>query len=81
VYGNRARRQIVARLSTDEGRTWGQAIVLRDDFQSVDDEPDFGYPRVTQRADGHLLALYYWATSSHPQQHIAATIWEPPGTS
>jgi hypothetical protein len=79
VYGNRTRRQILARLSADGGRTWGQECVLRDDFQSIDDEPDLGYPRLTQRPDGRLLTLYYWATKEHPQQHIAATIWQPPG--
>jgi len=78
VHGNRSLRQILARYSADEGYTWSQAWVLRDDFQSIDDEPDFGYPRLTQRADGRLLALYYWATVTHPQQHIAATIWHPP---
>ena len=78
VYGNRSRRQILARFSADEGQTWGQEWVLRDDFESIDDEPDFGYPRLTQRADGRLVALYYWATRDHPQQHIAATLWQPP---
>jgi hypothetical protein len=78
VYGNRSRRQMLGCLSADEGHTWGRAWVLRDDFQSIDDEPDLGYPRLTQRADGRLVVLYYWATEVHPQQHIAVTLWQPP---
>lgn len=80
AYGNRSRRQMLARFSSDKGQTWGPEHILRADFQSIDDEPDFGYPRLTQRADGRLLALYYWATRGHPQQHIAATIWQPPNS-
>jgi len=78
VYGNRSKRQIIAKFSSDDGATWGEEFVLRDDFQ-VDskDDPDLGYPRLVQRPDGKLVAMYYWATSERPQQHIAATIWDP----
>jgi len=78
VYGNRSRKQMIARLSSDEGATWGPEVILRDDFQ-VDsfDDRDFGYPRLVQRPNGKLVAIYYWATKDHPQQHIAATIWSP----
>lgn len=77
VYGNRTRRQLIARLSEDEDCSWGTEQVLRDDFAAPDDEPDFGYPRLAVRADGYLVAVYYWATRDQPQQHIAATIWKP----
>lgn len=80
AYGNRSRRQILARFSADEGQTWSQEWVLRGDFGSMDDEPDFGYPRLTQRSDGKLVVLYYWATRDNPQQHIAATIWQLPAS-
>ena len=77
IYGNRSRDQMIARFSSDEGSTWGPEIVLRNDFQ-VDKfgDNDFGYPRVAQRPDGKLIAIYYWATKEHPEQHIAATIWK-----
>jgi len=65
---------MLARLSLDGGRTWQVESVLRDDF-SGDDEPDFGYPRLTQLPGGELLAVYYWATEAHPQQHIPVTRW------
>ncbi|MHC4645695.1 MAG: sialidase family protein [Planctomycetota bacterium] len=77
VYGNRSRKQMIARFSGDQGATWGPEVILRDDFQ-VDsfDDRDFGYPRLMQRPDGKLVAIYYWATKERPQHHIAATIWQ-----
>ncbi|MBM3187467.1 MAG: exo-alpha-sialidase [Chloroflexi bacterium] len=78
VYGDRAHRRIVARYSTDASQTWGEETVLRADYQAdAYDEPDLGYPRVVQRSDGQLVAIYYWAARAIPHSHIAATIWEP----
>jgi hypothetical protein len=78
VYGNRNKRQILARISTDQGRNWGNEVVLRDDYQTdAHNDADLGYPRVVQRGDGKLLAMYYWATKEHPHHHIAGTIWNP----
>jgi hypothetical protein len=78
VYGNRDRRQMVGRYSQDDGATWGSELVLRDDYHADSfDNADLGYPRVTQRADGKLVATYYWATEERPHHHIAATIWDP----
>ena len=79
AYGRRDRRQIVARASGDEGRSWGVERVLRDDYMPVNDDADLGYPRIAQRSDGRLVVLYYWATREVPQQHIAATIWDVGG--
>jgi hypothetical protein len=73
VYGNRDRRVMLARLSADGGHAWQDEIVLREDFFAQDDEPDLGYPRLTCLANGDLLAIYYWSTTDHPYQHIAAT--------
>ena len=75
VYGNRTERRMYAGISDDQGATWGERIILRDDFRE-DTEQDLGYPRLVQRADGALVAMYYWATKERPQQHIAATIWK-----
>jgi hypothetical protein len=78
VYGHRGRGRIEARLSEDAGAHWGPAVVLRDDFQADRyDTADFGYPRAVQRADGAVVAIYYWATRAIPHQYIAATIWKP----
>lgn len=74
VYGNRTSRQMNARFSDNLAQTWGKEVVLRADFTEKD--ADFGYPRVVQRPDGKLVALYYFATARNPRQHIAATIFE-----
>ncbi|MHC4572934.1 MAG: sialidase family protein [Planctomycetota bacterium] len=78
VYGNRSDRKMLMRYSSDEGTSWGPEVVLRDDYQ-VDsfNDPDLGYPRLVQRADGQLVTMYYWATKQRPHHHIAATIWDP----
>ena len=78
VFGERDNCRILARYSADDGKTWGQEIVLRSDFvRDRHGDPDLGYARVMQRADGKMIALYYWATQELFHQHIAATIWDP----
>jgi len=64
---------IRARLSADGGRTWGHEISLRDDALTW----DLGYTRSLQRPDGRIVTIYYYNTKERPQQHIAATIWNP----
>ncbi len=74
AYGCRAEPYgIRARLSADHGRTWGPEIRLRDDARTW----DIGYPRMAVRPDGKPLTIYYYTTAQRPEQHIAATIWEP----
>ena len=80
VYGNRTKREILGRYSQDDGKTWGPEFVIRTGFytgEAGEDMKDLGYPRLVQRSDGRLVAIYYWATREHPEQHIAATIWHP----
>jgi hypothetical protein len=85
VYGDRAVGQIQGRYSSDQGRTWGPEFVIRSDFQANAEDPDskkginadIGYPRLIQRLDGKLVAIYYWTTAENPQQYIAASIWKP----
>jgi hypothetical protein len=77
VYGNRTDRQMLARYSADGGTTWSAPVVLRDDFSSANGWPDLGYPRLYQRADGQLVAVYFWCTRERPETHIAATIFQP----
>ena len=80
VYGNRTVREIRGRYSSDNGRTWGREFVIRTNFYTGEDNQDMkdlGYPRAVQRPDGRLVAMYYWASKEHPEQYIAATIWQP----
>jgi hypothetical protein len=75
AYGVRAEPYgMRARLSADEGRTWGPELTLRADALSW----DMGYPRMAVRPDGRIVTIYYYTALNHPHQHIAATIWEPP---
>lgn len=77
VYGERATGTIRVQYSSDLGHTWTIPQVLMDGFWSEDMEfNDLGYPRVLTRADGKLVAVYYYSTSEHPH-HLRATIWQP----
>jgi len=76
VYGYRLPPfGVRARVSEDDGRTWGREMILRDDGGSW----DLGYPRVTECAPGELLAVYYMNCRDDPIQmnggvrHIAQT--------
>jgi len=64
---------IRARISDDEGRTWGREIILRQDGASW----DLGYPRTVQRSDGKCLTIYYYHHADQPERYIACTIWDP----
>jgi hypothetical protein len=76
VYGNRSLRMLLCRVSEDNGKTWGDEIILRDDFIINDHGfADFGYPRVLQRNDGKIVVIYYFATKDRPHQHIVCSIF------
>lgn len=44
-----------ARLSTDHGKTWGEALTVSADGAGV----DLGYPSTVELADGSLLTVWY----------------------
>jgi hypothetical protein len=74
VYGYRAEPYgLRARLSEDNGLTWSNDIILRDDAGNR----DIGYPRITQRDDGTVVAVYYYNDSPDTERYIAATLWKP----
>jgi hypothetical protein len=74
LYGYRAEPfGIRARLSSDQGKSWGKAIVLRADGGSR----DLGYVRAVVRPDGKVVAVYYYHNRSRPERYLAATIWDP----
>ena len=63
---------IRAKISGDDGRTWSDEIVLRDDGRNW----DLGYTRTIQRPDGKIVTVYYFSTEEQYEQFIGATIWE-----
>lgn len=74
AYGNRTEPyRICVRLSEDEGNTWSDEIVLRDDGGNY----DFGYPRMVQRSDGKVVIAYYYNDDPNGERYIAGTIWDP----
>jgi len=74
TYGFRsAPYGIRAKISRDQGQTWGHEIVLRDDAGTW----DLGYPRTVQRADGKIVTVYYFNDHKDEERYIAATIWSP----
>jgi len=78
VYGHRGKCQIIARYSSDQGKSWSDEHVLRDNYyRDQFDDRDLGYPRLLKLPDGKLIAIYYWANKETPNSHIAATIWKP----
>lgn len=74
TYGYRAEPYgIRARLSSDNGETWGEEIILRKDGGNW----DLGYPRTVQRPDGKIVTVYYFNDVPGEERYIAATIWDP----
>ena len=75
IYGDRPNWVMAGRLSEDGGKSWGDEFFIDETFVRM--HTDFGYPRLVQRSDGKLVALYYWATVENLQQHISVSIWTP----
>lgn len=76
TYGYRAEPySICAKLSDDDGKTWGPELVLRNDGNTS----DMGYSRTVQRPDGKVVTVYYFADGKEgPERFIGASIWTPP---
>jgi len=58
-------------ISEDEGDTWAQEVVLRNDGP----DRDVGYPSTVQFDDGKLLTVYYWH-GEDGIRHLQRTSWE-----
>ncbi len=76
VYGNRDKRKILARYSIDDGKTWGDEFIVRENQEDYPDA-DLGYPRLVCGNDGSLIAIYYWVGKDNPEQYIESAIWTP----
>jgi hypothetical protein len=62
---------IYARLSEDDGRTWGDERVLRDDGGHW----DLGYTRSYQVPNGDVVTIYYFCRDKKSERTIEARIW------
>ncbi|MBI5775596.1 MAG: exo-alpha-sialidase [Verrucomicrobia bacterium] len=75
--GSRVKDQfgVLAKLSSDEGKTWSEPIRLAHSL-----EGDCGYPSSVQRADGRIVTAYYAKrVTNHERYHMGVAIWEPAG--
>ena len=76
IYGNRDRPYtIAARLSLDDGQSWGEEIILR----AGGGNGDMGYVRAVVISDGDVLAAYYFndRPDGDGERFIEATLWQP----
>ena len=69
-YANRSASKIFLRISENNGISWGEEIVVRDNPFSY----DMGYPQLLQNNEGEIVALYYIATEECPHSYIEAAI-------
>lgn len=74
TYGDRKPPfKIYAKLSSDEGKSWGQALELSEKGAGR----DMGYVRSVQRTDGRVVSVYYMQPTVTDYRQILATIWDP----
>jgi hypothetical protein len=62
-----------ARVSADDGQSWGPELHLRDDAVNY----DLGYPTSVINNAGQIVTVYWFNTDHRPESHIAATLWHP----
>jgi Neuraminidase (sialidase) len=75
-YGNRVPGQfgVLAKFSSDEGKTWGAPVRLVDTLDS-----DCGYPSSLQRPDGKIVTAYYAKrVVNHERYQMGVAIWTAP---
>lgn len=78
-YGVRVKGEegVRARLSPDEGLSWGAPLRLARSW-----EWDCGYPSSVQRSDGRIVTVYYSKSAPECEHyHMGAAVWTaPPAT-
>ena len=77
TYGNRIKDQygVLAKLSSDEGATWGDPVRLVHTLNT-----DCGYPSSVQRPDGKVVTAWYAkGVLNHDRYHMGVAIWDAPG--
>ncbi|AWI09304.1 sialidase family protein [Ereboglobus luteus] len=63
-----------ARVSTDNGKTWGDPITISSDG----DSSDLGYPSTAELADGTLLTVWYERLKESPRAVLRQAKWKLP---
>lgn len=63
---------IEARFSDDEGKSWGEPLVLK----TGGGGRDLGYVRSLERPDGRIVTVYYFEPAESPYRQIIATLWD-----
>jgi len=63
---------IRAKLSEDDGKSWGEELILR----TGGGDEDIGYTRQVVRPDGKIVTIYYWQEDEKAERDIGATIWD-----
>lgn len=72
-YGHRRKPLgVQARLSKDNGRTWGDALILSADGISG----DLGYPSTVECDDGTLVTVWYEARKDSPLAQLRQARWK-----
>lgn len=78
IYRSQYGSRVNVRFSEDNGRNWGDEIILRCGDGAT---RDVGYPRMVQRPDGKLVVIYYWNNvnqkGAKPYRYIASTVFDP----
>jgi hypothetical protein len=70
--------RILARISEDEGATWGPELLIREGGGSA----DLGSVRSVVRDDGRIVSVYQWNDANERgrfyggRRYVAATVWE-----
>jgi hypothetical protein len=61
-----------ARISEDEGRTWGEAMTISADGAGG----DLGYPSTAELSDGTLLTVWYESLKGNPHAVLRQARWK-----
>lgn len=74
AYGYRGKPYgIRMKVSEDEGKSWGEELVVRKDGATW----DMGYPRMVVNGQGKIVLMYYFTTDERYEQHIEASLVDP----
>lgn len=76
-YGCRVKDRfgVLAKFSSDEGKTWSEPWRIAYSLES-----DCGYPSSVERADGRIVTAYYAKrVAGHEKYHMGVAVWLPPG--